>query len=416
MVDGPAPAPSLLTVAAKGERLVTLDVLRGVAVMAILLANLPGFALPDPAYSNPMAWGGTRPIDLGAWFLTETFVNGRMRGLFSLLFGASTLLILQRADAAGLNGASIHLRRMAVLFLFGLVHLTFIWTGDILTHYALVGVIALGFVGLSARALCWTAIAMAGLSMAMGWLECFGLFAAAARDTPQSVALWDLYQLAFGTPDPARLAPEIAAMRGSWAASTAYRLANNGNPLFDLIQIGPDTLSAMLLGMAALKSGFLTGQWPRRRYRRWAAFGITLSCAAYAAMASAVVASGYDVRAVSLVELFLNVPFRLIGTLGYAALILLLLRPGGWWTVRIAAAGRMAFTNYLATSIVMTLIFYGHGLGQFAHWTRASLYLLVAPMWGLILLWSKPWLDHFGQGPLERLWRAGVRAGFDRPR
>jgi uncharacterized protein len=409
LADDPAPAP-LPAAQMVGGRWVTLDVLRGVAVMAILLANLPGFALPDPAYSNPMAWGGRRSIDLAVWFLTEVFVNGRMRGLFSLLFGASTLLILQRADAAGLNGASVHLRRMAVLFLFGLAHLTFIWSGDILAHYALVGVFALGFVGLSARTLCWTAIAMAGLSMAMGWLECFGLFAAAARDTPRSVALWELYQLAFGTPDPTQLAPEIAAMRGPWAVSTAYRLAHNGNPLFDLIQIGPDTLSAMLLGMAALKSGFLTGQWPRRSYKRWAIIALPLSCAAYAGMAVAVMASDYDVRAVTLVELFLNVPFRLIGTIGYAALILLLLRPGGWWTGRIAAAGRMAFTNYLATSVVMTLVFYGHGLGQFAHWTRASLYLLIPPMWGAMLLWSKPWLDRFGQGPLERLWRLAVRA------
>ncbi|WP_230480464.1 DUF418 domain-containing protein [Sphingomonas sp. Leaf21] len=409
MVDGSAPAPSP-AVPPTGARWVTLDVLRGVAVMAILLANLPGFALPDPAYSNPIAWGGARSIDRASWFLNEVFVNGRMRGLFSLLFGASTLLILQRADAAGRNGASIHLRRMAVLFLFGLLHLTFIWTGDILAHYALVGVIALGFVGLGTRGLFWTAIAMAGLSMAMGWLECFGLLAAAARDTPQSAALWNLYQAAFGTPAPSQLLPEIAAMRGSWATATAFRLENNGNPLLDLIQIGPDTLGAMLLGMAALKSGFLTGQWSRRAYRRCAAITIPLACGAYAAMALAIMASDYDVRAVALVELFLNIPFRLIGTVGYAALILLLLTPGGWWTTRIAAAGRMAFSNYLATSVVMTFIFYGHGLGQFARWNRADLYLLAPPMWASMLLWSKPWLDRFGQGPLERIWRMATNA------
>ncbi|WP_322965451.1 DUF418 domain-containing protein [Sphingomonas fuzhouensis] len=408
MTDGPA-AASYCATPDPHERLLTLDGLRGVAVMAILLANLPGFALPDPAYSNPMAWGGKRPIDIAVWFLTETFVSGRMRGLFSLLFGASTLLVIDRADAAGLNGASVHLRRMAVLFLLGLIHLTFIWTGDILTHYALVGVVALAFVGLTPRTLCWTAAGLAGLSMLLGGLECFGLMMAATRDTPQMAALWDSYQAAFGTPPAARLAPEIAAMRGPWSVATGFRLENNGNPLLDLIQIGPDTLSVMLLGMAALKSGFLTGSWSRQAYRRWAVFGLGLTIPVYAATAGAVMASGYDVRTVSLVALFLNVPFRLIGTMGYAALILLLLRSGGWWTIRIAAAGRMAFTNYIATSIVMTAIFYGHGLGQFARWNRADLYLLAPAMWALMLLWSKPWLDRFGQGPLERVWRLASR-------
>ncbi len=390
-------------------RLFTLDALRGVAVMAILLANLPGFALPDPAYSNPLAWGGSGAADLTAWALTEIFVNGRMRGLFSLLFGASTLLILERAEEKGQNGASLHLRRMAVLFLFGMVHRTFIWSGDILAHYALVGVVALGFVGLSARRLLAAAIAMAGLSMAMGWLECMGLSSAAARDTPQAVSLWQLYQNAFGAPGVARLMPEITAMRGSWGDATAFRWAHEGNPLLDLIQIGPDTLSAMLLGMAALKSGFLTGDWSTLAYRRCAGIGIGLSVAAYGAMTVAIIASGFEVRTVVLVELFLNVPFRLIGTIGYAALLLLVLRPGRWWTDRIAAAGRMAFTNYLGTSIIMTLIFYGHGLSQFARWDRAQLYWLVLPVWALMLLWSKPWLDRFGQGPLERVWRLAAR-------
>ncbi|WP_314375811.1 DUF418 domain-containing protein [Sphingomonas paucimobilis] len=406
MID-PSPSPPAALI--DRGRLLTLDALRGVAVMAILLANMPGFALPDPAYSNPIAWGGDRPIDIALWVFTETFINGRMRGLFSLLFGASMLLILQRADEAGENGAALHLRRMAVLFVLGLIHLSFIWTGDILAHYALVGVIALGFVGMSPRPLLVIAVAMVGLSMALGALECIGLFAASAHDTPQAVALWDAYQAAFGTPGGAVLKPEITAMRGSWADATRFRLANNGNPLFDLISIGPETLSAMLLGMAALRSGFLTGQWPRTAYRRCAILGLGVSIPAYAAMTAFVMASGYDVRAVALTQLFLQAPVRLIGTVGYTALILLMLRPGGWWTTRIAAAGRTAFTNYIGMSVMMTFVFYGHGLGQFARWDRANIYWLVPLAWALMLFWSKPWLDRFGQGPLERLWRLAAR-------
>ncbi|WP_343525562.1 DUF418 domain-containing protein [Sphingomonas sp.] len=391
-------------------RLLTMDVLRGVAVMAILLANMPGFALPAPAYSNPMAWGAHRPVDIAAWIATEVLIDGRMRGLFSLLFGASMLLVLQRADAAGGNGAALHLRRMGVLFVLGLIHLSFIWTGDILAHYALVGVVALAFVGLTPRHLVISAIIVTGVAMAQGWLECFGLLASAARATPRDQALWNAYQAAFGTPGVAVLTPEITAMRGSWEMATAFRLAHNGNPLWDLLMIGPETLGAMLLGMAAFKSGFLTGGWPRRLYRRWAIGGLALSFAGYALLSAGIMASGYDVRAVTLSELFLAAPFRLIGTIGYAALIILLIRPEDWWTGRIAAAGRMAFTNYIATSLIMTFLFYGHGLGQFARWDRATLYLMVPPLWALMLTWSKPCIAHFGQGPLERLWRTVARA------
>lgn len=406
MIDRPPSPPAALI---DRGRLLTLDALRGVAVMAILLANMPGFALPDPAYSNPAAWGGGRPIDIAAWVLIETFINGRMRGLFSLLFGASMLLILQRADDAGENGAALHLRRMAVLFILGMIHLSFIWTGDILAHYALVGVIALGFVGLRVRTLLVTAMAMVGLSMAMAGLESYGLFVASARNTPHAVALWDAYQAAFGTPGATALQPEIIAMRGSWMDATRFRLANNGNPLLDLISIGPETLSAMLLGMAALRSGCLSGQWPRTRYRRIAISGLGIAIPAYAAMAAFVMASDYDVRAVALTQLVLQAPVRLMGTIGYAALILLLIRPGGWWTTRIAAAGRMAFTNYIATSLIVTFVFYGHGLGQFARWDRADIYGMVPLVWAGMLLWSKPWLDRFGQGPLERIWRVAAR-------
>ena len=391
-------------------RFLTMDALRGVAVMAILLANMPGFALPAAAYSNPMAWGAHRPVDIAMWIATEILVDGRMRGLFSLLFGASMLLVLQRADAGGENGASLHLRRMAVLFVLGLIHLTFIWTGDILTHYALVGMVALAFVGLSARRLLIGATIVTGLAMAQGWLECFGLLAAAARATPRDQALWNAYQAAFGTPGTAVIAPEIAAMRGPWEMATAFRLAHNGNPLWDLLLIGPETLGAMLLGMAAFKSGFLTGAWPRTLYRRCAIGGLALSFGGYAAMTAGIIASGYDVRAVALTQLFLAAPFRLIGTIGYAALIIPLLHPQGWWSNRIAAAGRMAFSNYIATSLIMTFLFYGHGLGQFGRWDRATLYLMVPPMWASMLIWSKPCIDRFGQGPLERLWRTIARA------
>jgi uncharacterized protein len=94
---------------------------------------------------------------------------------------------------------------------------------------------------------------------------------------------------------------------------------------------------------------------------------------------------------------------------GYAALIVLLSRGNGALTQRIAAAGRCAFTNYLGTSIVASLVFYGWGLGLYGQVSRAEAWLLVPLVWMLMLLWSKPWLDRFNYGPFEWLWRSLAR-------
>ena len=90
---------------------------------------------------------------------------------------------------------------------------------------------------------------------------------------------------------------------------------------------------------------------------------------------------------------------------GYACLIALLARPGGWWTGRIAAVGRTAFSNYIGTTLVMAAVFQGWGLGLFGQVGRAEMYLLVPAAWALMLWWSAPWLRRYRHGPLEWLWR-----------
>ena len=101
-----------------------------------------------------------------------------------------------------------------------------------------------------------------------------------------------------------------------------------------------------------------------------------------------------------------TVLFRPLMVVAIAALVILATRRGGKLVDRIAAAGRAAFTNYLGTSLVMTFLFYGYGLGWFGTLSRAQLWLVVLPMWVLMLAWSKPWLDRFQYGPFEWLWRS----------
>lgn len=386
---------------AAAARLPALDVLRGVAVMGILLANLPGFALPEAGYFSPLAVGGAEVGDRIAWALNFVVVEGKMRALFSLLFGASMLLVIERARAFGESAARVHLMRMAWLFVFGCLHLYLFWWGDILAHFALCGAIAFLFIDLPTRGL----VLAGGLALLYGFLTSAAgalTIASAGADAAAILA-------SFGAAGPADMATEIDFVRGGFVRAARWRWETAMSPLTYLTYGGADTVGLMLWGMAGLRSGLLTGAWERSRYRRWAIVTIASGVTAYTVMAAVTIARGFDPRLVFLNSIVLSTPFRPLVAIGYACLIILAIRPGGWLTTRIAAAGRAAFTNYLGTTLIMTFVFSGWGLGLFARVGRAELYLFPIGVWALMLLWSKPWLDRYRHGPLEWLWRTLAR-------
>ena len=392
------------------DRIATLDFIRGVAVMGILVANLPAFGLPEAAYFSPLAWGGHAPADVTVWFATFVLVEGKMRALFTFLFGASMLLVLDRAETAGRDPASTHLARMAVLFAIGWLHLYLVWRGDILTHYALIGAVAFVFARLSVRWLVALGCAFLAWEMLYNAAGAAALFAAGGRDTPEKIALWNVFAGIFGVPPAADLRAEIAALGGSWADGVRWRWAHVTDPVTFATLLGPETLSAMLFGMAGYRSGLLTGTWPRVRYRRWTIVCLGAALPAYAALGINTVAHGFDQRWVFLASILASAPFRVLAATGYACLLVLLFRPGGRLSERVGAAGRAAFTNYLGTSLIMLALF--SGLGLFGQLTRAQLYWLAPPVWLLMLAWSQPWLARFRYGPLEWLWRSLARASL----
>jgi uncharacterized protein len=158
--------------------------------------------------------------------------------------------------------------------------------------------------------------------------------------------------------------------------------------------------------MAALRNGFLTGDWADSRYRRIALIGFAIAIPAYSLLAWLLWADGFTVPMLVALSMAATVPLRPVMIVAVAALIILLTRSGGALVERIAAAGRAAFTNYLGTSILMTGLFYGWGLGWFGTMSRIELWPVVLAMWVLMLTWSKPWLDRFQYGPFEWLWRS----------
>lgn len=395
------------------DRIASLDVIRGVAVMGILLANIPGFALPASAYFSPAAWGGSGPLELTAWLATFVLIEGKMRGLFTFLFGASMLLVIERAEAAGKSGAAVHFSRMAVLLLIGLAHRYFIWWGDILAHYALIGAVAYLFARLDARQLLAAGLIALAATLAWNALTWSSLLWAGARSTPAQVAVWDNFAWAFGTPPREWIDGEVAAMRGGWIDQVQWRWQYLESEVSFLKAVGIETLAAMLLGMAAFRSGFLTGEWSRADYRRFALWALAVTFAAYILLGLNTLQHGFDQRWVFFDSIVATVPFRILGAAGYSALIILALRPGGWLTERVAAVGRAAFTNYLGTSLVVTGIFYGWGLGLFGTLSRAQIYIVPPLVWLLMLAWSRPWLERYRYGPLEWLWRSLSRAKLE---
>ncbi|HYJ51777.1 MAG TPA: DUF418 domain-containing protein [Allosphingosinicella sp.] len=390
-------------------RIAALDTVRGIAVMGILAMNIVAFAMPFQAYMNPMAFGTESQADLGSWMFSFIFVDGKMRGLFSFLFGASTLLVIERAEAAGLSPARIHYARMAVLLGFGLLHFYFIWFGDILALYAQTGLILYFFRNMPVHKLVLLGVILVVVqSLMFAGIAAWAWYLSHAASLPADQAqTWREMQEGFAPLTAQKLAEDLALYRDGYGGLVHKRLVEqmakpfSGTPLFLA-----ETLGYMVLGMAALKSGFFRGTWEAARYRKWALVCLGIALPLYALFALMDARGGFSSEALFLWSVAATTPLRPVAVVGIAALVILLTRDGGPLVARIAAAGRAAFSNYLGTSILMTTLFYGYGAGLYGSLSRIELWIPVVTMWALMLLWSKPWLDRFNYGPLEWLWRS----------
>lgn len=399
------------------SRFVSLDVVRGIAVMGILLMNIVAFSMPSSAYFTPLAYGGDSPVDIAVWATNFVLADGKMRGLFSVLFGASMLLVIQRAEAKDRSAALTHYSRMSWLLLFGAIHAYAIWYGDILMLYAVVGAVAFFFrrmethklVALGIILIAAQAILLAGLAGSIWMLREAALAPGADAEL---VRQWREIEAQFGALPPDKLAEELARYRGNYTTILAHRLGPGfWDPIQANLTAALDTLGLMLLGMAGLKSGFLTGEWDRARYARYARTGYLIGLPLLTGIALATMASGFDAVTIFTLDFAAQTAINPAVILAHAALILYWVKSsaGSALLARIGAAGRAAFTNYIGTSLVCTTLFYGYGFGLYGELSRAALYIVVPGVWAVILLWSKPWLDRFRYGPLEWLWRSLAR-------
>lgn len=408
------------------DRIDSLDTLRGVAVLGILLMNIIGVGLPH-AYEDPVVAGGHEGADLAAWLVTSLFFEGTMRGLFTLLFGAGVVLFTSRLEAARpADAADLHVRRMLWLILFGFVnsHLL-LFAGDILFEYGVTGLFLYAFRKVAPHKLIIVATLLFGLLTLRGYVDFHGLVT--LRDTAavaeaqqarggelteaQTEALEDWQeQQQDMRPSADDLQEDIDAMRGGFASAwvsvtdTVFGFRTSFFYEYGFLE----DIATMMLGVALFSLGALQGRWSRRQYALLALAGYGIGLLVNVPEALAVMRSGFDPITNAFTWMVSYELGRVPMTLGHVGLVMLLFRsaPGAALLRRLAATGRMAFTNYLTQSLICMLLFTGVGFGLFGQLARHELYYVVAAIWLLQLLWSPWWLARFHYGPMEWLWRS----------
>lgn len=395
---------------AASERIDTLDFIRGLAVMGILAANIVAFGQPFEAYMYPAAFK-VDAGDPGGWMWIAQFIliDGKMRGLFTLLFGAGLYLFMEKAWARGAT-RKLQAWRLFILMIFGTIHFFFIWPGDILFYYALFGFLALACIGWSIRTQLVVGLAgymlgvlVLGVGMSIPWAVMSG----AMGDGPEMAEART--GLVAGMEDAMAhgAVPNAAIAAGDYGTLVMHRLTEQWyEPISNALLFGFETLSLMLIGMALYRLGFFSGGFARAKLVRWGWAGVILGGLVHLAIGLAMRADGFSYYGTLAAFVGWSPLPRLWMVLGMAALLVVYAPSAtGWLGERVRAAGRAAFTNYLGTSIVMMFVFHGWALGLFGELNRPQLYVVVALTCALMLAWSKPWLDRYRYGPLEWLWR-----------
>jgi len=385
------------------SRIDSLDVLRGFALMGILIMNIQSFSMPSDAYFSPNVYGNLEGANALIWVLGYIFVDMKFMAMFSMLFGAGVVLMSQHRDAAGAPVVALHYRRMALLLTFGLIHAYVIWHGDILVSYAICGMAVFWVRKWPVRRM----LICGAVLIAFGsWIYMLGGISVMASEDFAEQFRSDFEMTAV------EIEEELAAFRGGWMdhlpirAYEAAGLQTFVLPLMFFWRVS----GLMLIGMAMFKSGVLSVQRSTRFYIWMAVLGGGLGIPLSAGGAYWAWLMEFDGAHMFTFGALPNWYGSVGVALMWIALMMLFVRMpilGGVKSV-LGAYGRTAFTNYIGQSVLATFVFYGYGLGWFGSLERTGQVGVVAAIWALQLTISPIWLRYFKFGPLEWVWRSGV--------
>jgi uncharacterized protein len=424
-------SPAIAAPISETSRISTIDMLRGFALLGILLMNIPGFSMADYSFETFK----NDPDSFNFWlfqFIT-VFFEGKMRAMFGMVFGAGVLLFIANKASKGISVHALYYRRMFWLLVFGLIHSHLIlWIGEILYLYAVCGMILYLFRNVPPRYLVWAVPIVAVVSFVAGTIQYQNVrekriaYSEAIKAKSENKALTEAQNKALvewreieKTMIPNR---EDAKANTQKMKSDYSTVAGYLRPIVFEFQTKYlpfevwDSLALMLLGLALFKWGFLTGAWSNKDY--WTVvkmgYGLGLPIVIYAEYYyfkhfSTLEANLARMEQVSINWVNLIYPFqRILLVMAHAASLILIYKSGMIQALmkRLVAVGRMAFTNYISHSVICTLFFFGYGLNYYAELEYYQIYFIVLAIWAFQLIISPIWLKYFLFGPLEWLWRS----------
>ena len=424
------PATTFAAPISQQERIIFLDSLRGIAILGILLMNIPGFGVAPSAISDfSVQPQGT--LNYYFWYVFGPGVfEGSMRGLFSMLFGAGMFIFVTRLEqrTTGLMPAELFMRRQLWLLVFGIFHAYVLcWFWDILYHYAICGIVLFAFRRLQPKKLF---IAAGVCLLLMTVVENKDLYQrksvikkgelVAAIDTTktkltdkqkeQLEAMNGMKERSSPEAKKKRIEKQVAAMRGGYVEIYKERskMAEESETSFMYYWAIWDVSLFMLLGLAFFKLKILQGEAKTKVYAWMTIIGLGLGLPLSYLFVINDVNHNFNWYEITKTKGFDFYEIqRFVHSIGIFGLIMLLYKAGWfkWLFALMRPVGQMAFTNYLTQSILCGFFFYGIGLGYFGKLEYHQLFYVVATVWIIQITWSHIWLRYFRFGPLEWCWR-----------
>ncbi len=379
------------------DRIQSLDVLRGFAVLGILIMNIQSFSMISAAYINPSVFGDLTGLNKTTWILSHVLADQKFMSIFSMLFGAGILLFSESVERKGYPPGKYYFRRLFWLFIIGLIHGYVFWHGDILVTYAICGAIAFLFRRLSPWVLLVFALIIFSVPSFNYWL--FG----------RSMEMWPPEAVASlnesWAPGQEAIDREIAALTGGVIEQLTWRIPETFKmeTFVFMIWYGWRALAMMMIGMSFYKLGILKGNWSKMLYAILAVATLPIGFLLIKTGIDKNFATEWSVE----YSMFFGWQWNYFGSLlvavGYMAIVMLM--SNFFKFGLLAKVGKLAFTNYLLMTLICTTIFYGHGFGMFGSVERWQQLLIVFGVWSLLLLFSNYWLNRYYFGPVEWLWR-----------
>lgn len=380
-----------------------MDILRGVAVLGILVMNIQSFAMPSVAYSNPTAYENLSGNNLWVWLTSHVFADQKFMAIFSMMFGASIVMLSQKAQKEDMRSSALQSRRFIFLAIIGLLHAYLIWYGDVLFAYAVCAFFMFRFRSKKSAALVKIGIAF----LVIGSL----ISIAAGYSTPfWEPSEFEATKTEIWNPELSKIAEEIDVYRDSWERQIPYRISQafSLQTTVFLFETFWKTAGLMLIGMALHKKRVFKAKQSDKYYAKMMGYGLGLGLPLVIIGVMLDFNHDWDFKLSFFFYSQLNYWGSILMALGYIGIVMVIAKSStrSFMAKRLADVGKMALSTYLLQSIICGFLFYGHGLSLFGDLDRSLQMVTVLGVWVFNIAFASLWLNYFKYGPFEWLWRS----------